>query len=53
MPETRFSPAMTTLVFLFQRFQLLLSRIDLLHRPIAVADDVDALGGGGCIDPLA
>ena len=37
----------------FQRFQLLLSCIDLLDCPVTVADDVYALGGGGCIDPLA
>jgi len=52
MPEERSSPVMDTLVSRFQRLLLVLSCIDLLDCPVAVADDLDALGGGGCLEAL-
>ena len=52
MPEERSSPVMDTLVSRFQRLLLVLSCIDLLDCPVAVADDVDALGGCVGLDAL-
>ena len=52
MPEERSSPVMDTLVSRFQRLLLVLSCIDLLDCPVAVADDAETLGRGVGLDFL-